>query len=62
MLNRHIDKFTISGLRKFLERNHHEAEIFPTTTTKKKKYQNRSVLRKNIGEQTLKIYIHRQTV
>ena len=46
------------GLRKFLERDHHEAEIFPT----KKKYESGSILRKNIGEQTLKIYVYRQTV
>ena len=39
------------GLRKFLERDHHKDEIFPTTTTKKN-YQNRCILRKNIGEQT----------
>ena len=43
------------GLRTFLERDHHEAEIFPT----KENYQNRIILRKNIGEQTLKKYVYR---
>ena len=49
-LNRQTDKFTTCGLRKFLERDHHEAEIVPT----KEDYQNRSILQKNIGEQIFK--------
>ena len=35
-------------LRTFLERDHHEGEIFPT----KKRYQNRNILQKNIRGQT----------
>ena len=51
ILNRQPDKFTTFGLRNFLKRDHHEADIFPT----KEKISNRSIFRKNIGEQTLKI-------
>ena len=57
ILNRQTDKFISCGLRKFLERYHHESEIFRT----KKYYYIRSILRKNIGEQTLKD-IYRRTV
>ena len=49
MFNRHTGKLTSCGLRKFLKRGHHEAHIFPI-----KKNQNRSILQKNIGEQSLK--------
>ena len=52
---RQADKFTTCRLNKFLERDHHEAEIFPATTTKN--YQNRSILRKNTGVKTVKKYI-----
>ena len=47
------------GLRKFFERDHHKAEIFPKTA--KKKNQNRNIPRKNIGYQTLK-NVYRRTV
>ena len=30
IVNRQSDKFTTRGLKKFLERDHHEAKIFPT--------------------------------
>ena len=36
------DKFTMCGLRKFLERDHHKAEIVPTTTTTKLSKSDRS--------------------
>ena len=51
------DKFTACGLRKFLERDYHEAEI----NQQKKNYLNRIIFRKDIGEQTLNlcIYIYR---
>ena len=41
------DRCTTCALRKFLQRNHHEAEIF---LTKKKSYLNRSIFKINIGE------------
>ena len=54
------DKFIAYNLRKFLERDHDKAKIFPTR--KKKSYQNQSILQKNIGEQTLIKYTYRRTV
>ena len=52
ILNRQTDKFTACGLRKFLELDHHETHLLII----KKYYKCRSILRKNIGEQTLKIH------
>ena len=59
MLNRQTDKFASCGFRKFLEQDHHKAEI---VQKKKKDYQYRNILRENIGEQTINIYIYKRTV
>ena len=57
ILSIQTDKFTTGRLRKFLEWDHHATEIFPTT--KKKKYQNRSILRKKYRWTNIKkIYIY----
>ena len=58
ILNRQTYEFTKCGFRKYLEQDHHKAEIFAT----KKNLNTRSFFRKNIAEQTLKIYAYRRTV
>ena len=50
------DKFTKCRLRKFLERNHHEAQIFPTTTTKKK------VIKIGAFFENISVYKHKKSI
>ena len=51
ILNRQIDKFDVCGLRKFLERGYHEAEI-----QKEKKIKTGAFLEKNRLTNIKKIY------